>query len=446
MVVDQDNKPHSTESEQILLGAMLSNGAARVIAEGTSEDWFFDEKNQIIFKSIKRVFDSGEDVDMVTVMPVLQSEISKARMSDSLDSATCLMDLPPYSSSWMAALKNVRNKFTQRDMIHATRLMLEALQQPLASLEELKEAVSTPLSTISTLSLSDDDKSATEEIDDFILQKEAEMRGEVERTPFEFQLLTGLPYLDEVFGKIDVRKKDNNLVIGAPSSRGKSSLMRQIGYINLKEHEDWVMVGFLLESSKEDWWHNTACSVSKIDTRAPLVAGNRVTGAQQKLYMETLAFLKSITDKRLFLFDSPASMSGIATRCREVAAKCGRLDLAQIDYQQIIERSRAGASPEAEVAAISRGTQQLQKSLRCPIISGTQLNDDGKTRESRAIFNDATRLWIMTRPEKDGRGNPQDENQKVFYQIIKQEKARNEALTSIAVDFHVDTQTFKDYK
>lgn len=421
---------------------MIDGACAKVIAEGANKDWFFSGREQIMFSSIKRVFDSGEDVDTVTVLPVLQADIAKANRASDMDAGTCLIGLPLYSSSWMAALVTVRNKLKQREMIHATRLMLEALQQPLASLDDLKEAVATPLSSISSLSLSDDAQTASEEIDAFIEQKMAEMRGEVERTPFEFQLLTGLPHMDDVFGKVDVRKKDNNIVIGAPSSRGKSSLMRQMGYENLKGHDDWVLVGFLLESSKEDWWHNTACSVAKIDTRQPL---DTVEGKKQKLFMDTMQFLKEKTDKQLFLFDSNASIDGIATRCREVAAKCGRLDVVMIDYQQIIERARGGnGNSEAEVAAISRSIQQLQKSLRCPIISGTQLNDDGKTRESRAIFNDATRLWLMTRPEKDNMGNTQDEGSKSFYQTIKQEKARNEALTTVALTFHVDTQTFND--
>lgn len=438
----EKNNPHSKESELIVLGCMLDGHAAKVVAEGVTEDWFFDTQEKILFRSLRRVFDAGEAVDMVTVLPVLQAEAAKDRITQDLNTAEVLCNLPPYSISWMAALKNVHLKFKQRDMIRASRLMLEALQAPLASLDELKEVVQSPLSTISTISLSDNDKTATEEIDAFISQKEAEMRGEVERVPFEYQLLTGLPYLDEVFGKIDVRKKDNNLVIGAPSSKGKSSLMRQIGYINLKEHSDWIMVGFLLESAKEDWWHNTACSVAKIDTRQPL---NTVDGKKQKKYMEVMAFLKGITDKRLFLFDSPSSIEGIATRCREVAAKCGRMDLVEIDYQQIVEGTGKG-NREAEVAKISRSTQQLQKSLRCPIISGTQLNDDGKTRESRAIFNDSTRFWVMTRPEKDRAGNVQHENNKSFYQVIKQEKARNDALTTVAVNFNVAIQEFTDVK
>lgn len=154
--------------------------------------------------------------------------------------------------------------------------------------------------------------------------------------------------------------------------------------------------------------------------------------------------LRDETDVRLFLFDSPESASGVTTRCREIAAKCGRIDILGVDYLQIMDAEKKG-NREAEVAAMSGCIQRLQKSLRCVAFSGTQLNEDGKARESRAIFNDATIFWRIDRPEKDGFGQTQEDGQSVYYQTIKQEKCRNGILTTVPTDFHVTHQTMSDH-
>ena len=438
----KENHPHSLQSEQTVLGQMLQHDTASIVAEGATKDWFFSTENQVMFESIRQVFDAGQDISELSVLPVLQSNMAKDRMNS--DAAMSMMMALPvvYTSTWVAALRNVRNKFLQRKMIHATRSMLERLQMPLASAEDIKVAIQEPMNEISTLTLADDDKTAKEEIVDFIDQKMKELRGEEDRIPKEYRVHTGMKNLDETLGHIDRRRKDNNIIIAAPSSRGKSALKRQIIVHNLFLHKDWVIVAFLLESSKEDWWHNTACSYAKIDTRQPL---NTVAGDKQKLYVKCLGMLKEETDKRLFLFDSPESLEGVTTRCREIAAKTGKIDILCVDYIQILDGNAKAGSRESEVAAFSGGIQRLQKSLRCVAFSGTQLNEDGMARESRAIFNDATIFWKLDRPEKDHRGQTQEEGQPSYYQTVQQVKCRNGILTTVGIDFQVTHQTMVDH-
>ena len=438
----KENHPHSLQSEQTVLGQMLQHDTASIVAEGATKDWFFSTENQVMFESIRQVFDAGQDISELSVLPVLQSNMAKDRM-DSEAALSMMMALPVvYTSTWVAALRNVRNKFLQRKMIHATRSMLERLQMPLASAEDIKVAIQEPMNEISTLTLADDDKTAKEEIVDFIDQKMKELRGEEDRIPQEYRVHTGMKNLDETLGYIDRRRKDNNIIIAAPSSRGKSALKRQIIVHNLFLHIDWVIVAFLLESSKEDWWHNTACSYAKIDTRQPL---NTVAGDKQKKYVKCLGMLREETDKRLFLFDSPESLEGVTTRCREIAAKTGKIDILCVDYIQILDGNGNGKSRESEVAAFSGGIQRLQKSLRCVAFSGTQLNEDGMARESRAIFNDATIFWKLDRPEKDHRGQTQEEGQPSYYQTVQQVKCRNGILTTVGIDFQVTHQTMVDH-
>ena len=78
----------------------------------------------------------------------------------------------------------------------------------------------------------------------------------------------------------------------------------------------------------------------------------------------------------------------------------GGIDLVVVDYIQLVRGNRArGESREEEIARVSGALKQLAKQLACPVLSATQLNEEGKTRESRAIAHDADALLII---EEDG--------------------------------------------
>jgi replicative DNA helicase len=440
------NTPHtptSTSSERTLIAAIIDGHAPDILSSDITEDWFFDNNTKAAFAAAKRLFETSSDITEISVATELNAEQSKIAVVDQSDSDHYVAGLP-YGNvdGWRAAYDICRTKAFQRDMIHSTRELLEALQRPNTHVNGVVSAMEDPFAKLMNFNISDEGKSATAEIDEFIQEQMDEAAGKVEAVPHEFRLYTGMPLMEDIFEPIDVRRRDNHIVIGAPSSTGKSALMRQIIMKNLEEHDDWVIVAFLLESSKEDFWKNAARSMAGINTRKPLV---KVDGRQQKKYFECLHWIKEQTDKRLFLFDDPASLSSIAAKCNKIKAKSGRLDLIAVDYIQIIERERSGNS-EAEVAAISRGLQQLQKRMRCPLIDGSQLNEDGKVRESRAIFNDATRMWIMDRPERDNRGQKQEEGQDCYFQTLQQQKYRNGARATVGFNFHVDTQTMTDIK
>ena len=84
-----ENYPHSLQSEQTILGQMLQHDAASIIAEGATKDWFFSLENQVMFESIRQVFDAGQDISELSVLPVLQSNMAKDRME--VDTAMSLM-------------------------------------------------------------------------------------------------------------------------------------------------------------------------------------------------------------------------------------------------------------------------------------------------------------------------------------------------------------------
>jgi replicative DNA helicase len=73
------------------------------------------------------------------------------------------------------------------------------------------------------------------------------------------------------------------------------------------------------------------------------------------------------------------------------------VDLIIVDYTQLLpsgESNRDG-NREQEVRAVADGLKRLADDLRIPVMALSQVNDDGKTRESRAIKFNASHLWLL---------------------------------------------------
>jgi replicative DNA helicase len=351
--------------------------------------------------------------------------------------------MKPIEGKFEAHLKIVKEEKLKRDLILNLQRGLLHAQSETDSYGEIKKNLTPVLSSLFSASHSSQEKTAKERVSDAVERMRKEMAGEVESTPPENIVYLGIGKAEEALGYVDSRDLDNLIVVGAPTSCGKSALMRQILCENLRRHEDWVIVGFLLESSIEDFCKSAACSYAGVNTRANL---SLIGGEKQKKMYEFAKWMLDQVDERLFLYDSSATIEEIKNKCVEIKSKCGRLDLIAVDYMQIADRDRKGNS-EVEVAAISRGCKLIQKEMMCPLFSGTQLNDDGRSRESRAIENDSTRFWVMERPDKTPSGGGQGDGFEcdVYYQTLSQKKFRNGKKTTVGIAFDVTTQVMRDW-
>jgi replicative DNA helicase len=137
----------------------------------------------------------------------------------------------------------------------------------------------------------------------------------------------------------------------------------------------------------------------------------------------TAAF-KVLESRPIWIEDTaPADIRSIAAKCR--ALKHQGLSIAAIDYLQLVTPSttKRDASREREVAEISRSLKSLAMELGIVTVCLSQLNDDGKLRESRAIGQDADCVLCI---DLDEDGNPRD---------IAIQKQRNGARGRIPVEF-----------
>jgi len=97
--------------------------------------------------------------------------------------------------------------------------------------------------------------------------------------------------------------------------------------------------------------------------------------------------------------------------CRDIARRSKRLKdgkkmLVSIDYIQLALTSTSanGGNRERQVAHITATAKQCAKMTKAHIIMPSQVNDDGKVRESRAIKNDSDNMIFiekLTKPKSD---------------------------------------------
>lgn len=91
----------------------------------------------------------------------------------------------------------------------------------------------------------------------------------------------------------------------------------------------------------------------------------------------------------LACFDDPMMTIADVMECCERQAADGELSLVVIDYLQLANCEGFKDNREQQVALVSRMSKAMAKKFKVPVIAVSQLNEDGKVRESRGIAHDA---------------------------------------------------------
>jgi replicative DNA helicase len=113
---------------------------------------------------------------------------------------------------------------------------------------------------------------------------------------------------------------------------------------------------------------------------------------------------------KIFIDDTAGlSVYEMRARARRMSQEHG-VKLFVVDYIQLMNAMGGPRRPEnrqQEVALISNGIKEMAKELNAGVLVLSQLNDDGKLKESRAIGADADGLWELTRqdPSDEDRAN-----------------------------------------
>jgi replicative DNA helicase len=269
-----------------------------------------------------------------------------------------------------------------------------------SSPEEVSEALRSGSEAITgILSSQADWKNAEQSVEEF-----TEMLQRIHQEKSEAGIPTSVHWIDHYTGGM----RANELwVVAAPTSGGKTVLMLQFLASVLKLGKRAVM--FSLETDADRIHGRLACSTQNIPMGRLMGNAGEVMCKADFLKIKDYVNDSKKADSLIICDSDSITLDDIEAKLARIS-EIGTFDCVIIDYIQLVELADGKDLPRHEqIAKVTRRLKQLAKRYQVPIITASQLNDDGRLRESRAIGMDAD-VVLMIDPEAGDIGLAKNRN------------------------------------
>jgi len=337
------------------------------------EHFFSQQYREIFCWAIER-FEKGESFERrVLVRDFLKTPINE-QIGDDTD---LLSDLLSYRmdeySSFDEIIERVKADAALRIASKAALDISEGIhtKEPQDVVKSLSEAIESISSISRTKNAGYEAEIAVQEF-----QNELKRRYEGKET---LVVPTGVIQIDDITN--GGFRNGELIVISAQTSGGKSVLSLQSAIPSIKEGKRVLI--FSMEMGVKEVVGRLVSAIGDV----PMSAIIRPASSKKEDLAKMKKAMKILQESKIKIFDNPSMTTDfIESQCED----SDEVDLVVVDYVQLIESVNKGKeSREQEVARISKKLKQLAKKLDCPVVTPSQINDDGKLRESRAIGHDA---------------------------------------------------------
>ena len=385
---------YSQDAEESLLGAVfIDPQLVHQLAGFLVPTDFYFLQNQFIYEACINLVQRGEDVDIVSVEFELRAfkhaEVDRGHLiylatnfATALHAMTYARIVKHFAVRRMGIgkLQKIHHELSSEDLD-----VNEALTQAQQILNEAFQSVR--VSTVRT---------QAEVVSDYY-----DHVMDIQAGNGQPRLKTGIVDLDHKLGGGFGHKWF--VVVSAPSGGGKTTLMMQVA-INVAQQGGKVMV-ISREMSDEE------LEARIITQKSGLSSGEQQSKMDEKQLRRFVNASGNVAGLPIFYDCTAATMTQIKASVLRTHQAHG-LSLVVIDYIQIVDPSDCnGYNREQEVAYISRMCKMLSAELGVTVIAGSQQNDNGKVRESRAIRNDADLLLQIDSNEED----PAEQGSKMIF-------------------------------
>ncbi len=197
---------------------------------------------------------------------------------------------------------------------------------------------------------------------------------------------TGLASFDRDTGGL---KKGNLIVLAAETNAGKSACALNIISTALNDGKTCAL--FTLEMDRDEILDLLMCMNLSIN-RNVFNTGDFSDEDMQKI----AASGGRISRLPLHIFDdSSMTCDDIEVACAKLS-ESHNLQLVVVDYLQLVQPPAFFKdNREQQIAHIGRSLRTLARKFKVPVIAVSQLNEDGKIRESRAVVHDAHIVFML---------------------------------------------------
>ena len=389
--------PHSTESEQSVLGAMLMDSQAIVSAGEiiTGED-FYNKQYGVIFDAMQELQSSGRPVDLITLQNLLKEKNVPPEVS-SLTYVKEFIERVPTSANVKSYAEIVREKSILRKMIHTNDDISSLCYGGKEKLDVILDRAEKKVFDVAKGRGSTDFVPIEEVVVNVLdnIEKAGKAKGSVTGVATGFD---DLDYDTAGFQPSDL------ILIAARPSMGKTAFALNIAlHAAIKEKKHVAL--FDLEMSKESLVNRLLAMQSGVDAK------KLRTGDLNTAEWTSPSTGAAEVSKSLIVIDDDAGITPMELRskCRKLQIEKG-LDLIIIDYLQLMTSGGRSDSRQQEVSEISRSLKLLARDLNVPVVALSQLSRkvEDRTdkrpmlsdlRESGAIEQDADVVMFLYRED-----------------------------------------------
>lgn len=410
--------PHDLAAERDILGACLLDADALTdcLSKLRAED-FYSGHHRLIFSAMCGLRDSDKPVDSSTV----RSWLADTGDLEAVGGPAALAELlaVPTVSGAMQSVQRIKSLAQLRGIISAAIDAQRAAHELGANPAELLAATTARLAEL--------EEGAGGQSDN-IAEALRSIFANLDGKPQPDSLLrTGIFGLD---AKLCGLAPGDFVVIAAPTGGGKSTLA-----LNFCRHFCAAGVPVLVasyEMSREQIARTICAQVAQ-------VCVTKAGGYPEHRADAIASALDDIAAWPFFVVDQPYSVQELTSKVRWYVQKQG-VKVTLVDYLQLIPTREQTDNREGEVASVSRNLKRCARATKSVIIACTQLNDQGLTRESRAISHDAdVMLKIIDTEGNDGTGGLSRHCQ------VRVEKNRDGDTGAVEVCWERGYRTFRDW-
>ncbi len=389
--------PHSVEAEQSVIGSMIMDREAIVVASEiiTGED-FYNKQYGILYETMIELNDQGSPVDLVTLQNRLKEKDVPPEVS-SLEFVRDLITAVPTSANIKYYANIVAEKSTLRKLIRLNEEIANTCYAGKESLEFILEDTEKRIFQLVQ-------KRNTGE---FVPIRQVVMNAmdKIESAAKNKGSVTGIPtgFTDLDYRTAGMQPSDLVLIAARPSM-GKTAFV-----LNIAEHvafkQNLCVAIFSLEMSKEQLVNRMFSLESSVD--AQKLRTGQLNDQEWERLIESAGV---IGRSKLIIDDTPGiSISELRSKCRKYKMEYG-LSMIIIDYLQLMSGSGRTDSRQQEISDISRSLKAVARELGVPVLALSQLSRAveqrpdhrpmlSDLRESGAIEQDADVVMFIYRDD-----------------------------------------------
>jgi replicative DNA helicase len=414
--------PHSIDAEKGLLSSLAMHPHLFDEAAPLETNLFYIPAHRIIFQHLLDTYQDDGTTDFIIVRDSLR--LTELGEIGGVQYLAEVYGFVPTSANWRFYLEQMIDYYQRRITLQAISVLAQRCM-------DVHTDCAIPIRDVcekALVSIALAHSRGNEELFNDLVRDASTAARRRKNSPGTFIEISGLRTLDLALGGV---LPGEQVVIGAETSYGKTALALQIAaHVALGKQQKKVAI-FSMEMSKQALAERVISAQSGVRLRA-IRSGEVSEDENQKIDR----FVTSVPGGRTIAVEDAYNLdiNGIVSRCRKLKAT-GQLDMVIVDYLQLVSPAiTRDSSRQREVADISRRLKVLAGELDVVVVALSQLNDEGKLRESRAIGQDADIVLII----KDAK-----DSEDAFQREIVILKARNGPRgEKVLVDFYGEYASF----